>query len=404
MSRSLSLLLLVLMLQGCASSVVRNPVPEQELARASISGIPDARLSLAAVTVYSDATDLKKFRDMSEKLEEITGGAQLHPNFLAISGGGAEGAFTAGLLNGWTAAGDRPIFQIVSGVSTGALIAPFAFLGPEYDEVLRMLYTTSNTDSIVHKLGIFSIRKKSALTDTAPLRDIIAASVDEEFLAKVAAEHDKGRRLVVATTNLDAQTPVVWNLGAIAKSGQPHALQLFRDVMLASASIPGVFPPVLIEVEANGRRYDEMHVDGGVSMQIFAYPPGMNIAELKEHSGLDLDLNLYMIRNSKVLPENQPIEMKLKDIAAVSASMLIRSQGNSNITETYEATQRDGIAFRLAYIPPDFEEVATEAFDPVYMNKLYQLAYERASGGYPWSDIPPWYSEAIREILYQRID
>ena len=114
MSRSLSLLLLVLMLQGCASSVVRNPVPEQELARASISGIPDARLSLAAVTVYSDATDLKKFRDMSEKLEEITGGAQLHPNFLAISGGGAEGAFTAGLLNGWTAAGDRPIFQIVA--------------------------------------------------------------------------------------------------------------------------------------------------------------------------------------------------------------------------------------------------------------------------------------------------
>lgn len=397
MNRLIPALFVCLLLQACASSVERHPVPEEAMTRAAIPGIPDARITLSTLTVYSDPAAIERFRGIYEQISRWATSATQYPDFLAISGGGAEGAFTAGLLNGWTAAGTRPVFQVVSGVSTGALIAPFAFLGPEYDEVLKVLYTTSDTKNIADRLGLINIIKQSALADTAPLKKILADAVDETFLAKVAAEHDKGRRLVVATTNLDSQSPVVWNLGAIAKSGQPHAAQLFRDVMLASASIPGVFPPVIINVEANGQRYDEMHVDGGVSKQIFAYPPGINIAALENKGGLDL--NLYMIRNSKVLPEHQPVEFRLKNIAAVSASMLIRSQGNSNINETYEATQRDGIGFHLAYIPPEFEEEPSEAFDPVYMKKLYDLSYELAAKGYPWSEHPPWYNEAIRKIL-----
>ena len=301
-------------------------------------------------------------------------------------------------------AGNRTQFQIVSGVSTGALIAPFAFLGPEYDDVLKTLYTTSNTQSIMDRLGIFSIRKNSALADTAPLREIIAASVDEAFLARIAAEHDKGRRLIVGTTNLDSQTPVVWNMGAIAKSREPHAQRLFQDVMLASASIPGVFPPVIIEVEANGRQYDEMHVDGGDSKQVFAYPPGMNVAALQKQHEVDTDLDLYLIRNSKVLPEHRPVEMKLTNIAAVSGSMLIRSQGNSNIVETYEATVRDGVNFYLAYIPPEFDEEPNEAFDPIYMRKMYDPAFEMAANSDPWAKQPPWFNEEIRRILLPETD
>ena len=394
----------ILLLQACASNVERNPVPEDALTRAEIPGIPDARITLNTLTVYSSEETLERFRGIYAKVNELAAGAEKYPNFLAISGGGAEGAFTAGLLNGWTDAGDRPVFQIVSGISTGALIAPFAFMGSDYDHVLRTLYTTSNTKSILDRLGIFSIRKNSALADTAPLREIIAAAVDDEFLEKVAVEHDKGRRLIIGTTNLDSQTPVIWNMGGIAKSEQPHALDLFRSVMLASASIPGVFPPVIINVEANGQSYDEMHVDGGVSKQVFAYPPGMNIAKMEEAAGIDLDLNLYMIRNSKVMPEHQPVGFKITEIAGASASMLLRSQGNSNIMETYEATQRDDIAFYLAYIPPEFKDEPKEAFDPDYMKKLFDLSYEKARNGYPWSEQPPWFSESLREILLGETD
>ena len=404
MRRIVLMAALAALLQACASSIERHPVPAEELVDAGIPGIPEARITLSAITVHSDQASIDRIRNIHEKASLLLDSAARYPDLLAISGGGAEGAFTAGLLNGWSEAGDRPQFQIVSGVSTGALIAPFAFLGPDYDDVLKTLYTTSNTQSIMDRLGIFSIRKNSALADTAPLREIIAASVDDAFLARIAAEHDKGRRLIIGTTNLDSQTPVIWNMGAIAKSKEPIAEQLFQDVMLASASIPGVFPPVIIDVEANGRRYDEMHVDGGVSKQLFAYPPGMNMAAIQKQHGVDLDLDLYLIRNSKVLPEHRPVEMKLTNIAAVSGSMLIRSQGNSNIVETYEAAERDGINFYLAYITPDFDDEAGEAFDPVYMKKLYELAYELAINGNAWTRQPPWFNEAIRKSLFPEAD
>ena len=337
--------------------------------------------------------------NLHEKGSRLAEAAQQYPDFLAISGGGAEGAFTAGLLTGWTESGTRPVFQVVSGISTGALIAPFAFLGPEYDHVIKTLYTTTDTDKLIDTLGLFRIRGKAALTDTAPLRAIIAAAVDEEFLAKVAAEHQQGRRLIIGTTNLDSQTPVVWNMGAIAASGQPHALQLFQDVMLASASIPGVFPPVLIDVEASGQPFDEMHVDGGVSKQVFAYPPGMNLSAFTRKLGMEDTLNLYLIRNSKILPEHAPVDLKLLDIAAVSAGLLIKSQGNSNITETYEATQRDKVNFYLAFIPNAFQEEPEEAFDASYMKKLFELSYEQARTGYPWEQKPPWFNRLSLERL-----
>ncbi|MEE9142444.1 MAG: patatin-like phospholipase family protein, partial [Gammaproteobacteria bacterium] len=217
--RTAVLVVFVVLLQACASTPERNPVPEELLPQVVVPGIPNAR-----TTAPRTADEVEAMKDhFLVTAAELAAGVGTGPysDFLAISGGGSEGAFGAGLLVGWSAAGTRPEFQVISGVSTGALIAPFVFAGPEYDDVLETFYTTTDTEDIMDRLGLVKILRGPALADTGPLRKIIATSIDDEFLAKVAAEHRKGRRLVIGTTNLDAQTPVVWNMGAIAESGQP---------------------------------------------------------------------------------------------------------------------------------------------------------------------------------------
>ena len=169
---------------------------------------------------------------------------------LALSGGGQDGAFGAGILCGWTEAGTRPQFKLVTGISTGALMAPFAFLGPAYDHVLKEAYTTISDKDVykAHKplailLSLVNIKPLPALTENKPMEELVARLVDDKVLAEVAREHRKGRRLLIGTTQMDAQRLVIWNMGAIANSGNPQALALFRKIMVASASIPAFFPP-----------------------------------------------------------------------------------------------------------------------------------------------------------------
>jgi predicted acylesterase/phospholipase RssA len=195
-------------------------------------------------------------------------------DYLVLSGGGGNGAFGAGLLAGWTAHGSRPEFQIVSGVSTGALIAPFAFLGPAYDGTLRDVYTRYSTEDLVESRSLLSIVRGDAALSTARLRALIAHYLDDAVIAAIAAEGARGRSLFVGTTNLDAGRPVVWDITRIAAHGTPAARELIYDVILASTAIPGAFPPVMIQVEAHGLRYDEMHVDGGVTSQLFLASTG----------------------------------------------------------------------------------------------------------------------------------
>ena len=202
----------------------------------------------------------------------LSGGPDGHVRYahLALSGGGANGAYGAGFLNGWTKAGTRPVFKIVTGVSTGALMAPFAFLGPEYDDALREFYTTTSSRNIFRMLSIVpQLLGGESLADTGPLQALIAQNVDEAFLRKIAQAHRSGRRLYVGTVDLDSQRFIVWNMGLIAVSGRQDALDMFRKVILASASMPIAFPPVFFDVEAGGRRYDEMHVDGAVAARVF---------------------------------------------------------------------------------------------------------------------------------------
>lgn len=278
---------------------------------------------------------------------------------------------------------------MVTGISTGALTAPFAFLGPAYDAQLKEMYTTYSTKDLVIKRNILATLTGDSAVDTTPLKKMLAKYVNQQVMEAIAAEYKKGRRLWVGTTNLDAKRPVIWNIGLIASSGQPDALELIHNVILASASIPAAFPPVLIEVEADGKRYDELHVDGGTASQVFLYPAGLDwriVAQKLEVKGTP---KVYVIRNSILKPVWETVKPKIMPIAGYSIDSLIRTQGIGDMYLIYLDCKRDGIDYNLAYIPDDFSIKPKEDFDPVYMGKLYDLAYQLAKNGYPWDKAPP---------------
>lgn len=315
---------------------------------------------------------------------------------LAISGGGEDGAFTAGLLNGWTAHGDRPEFKAVTGVSTGALIAPFAFLGPRYDGALREIYTGVSQKDIFRKRNPISGFFGDAMADTTPLLELTGRYVDRPLLDAIAAEYAKGRVLLVGTTNLDTLEPVIWNMTAIAASKDPNALELFRKVLLASASIPGAFPPVMIDVQVDGVRYQEMHVDGGAMAQVFAYPPALHMGSIAAAKNVERARAVYVIRNARLDADWASVKRRTLTIASRAISALMQTQGIGDLYRIYLTTQRDGVAFNLAYIPRSFTARRAEQFDTTYMRALYKTGYDMAAKGFPWVHMPPGYEEAYR--------
>jgi len=380
------LILFLSITAGCATSITRVPLPERYQNIAQIPYIPDARFwgDTLPPHIMESLEDEKyqiQIKDPEARYKTI--------NYLALSGGGGNGAFGAGLLVGWTEAGNRPLFRTVAGISTGALIAPFAFLGPEYDGILEKLYTSVSTDEIMKKRSILSIFKFDSATDTGPLRQIMSEAISAELMGKIAIEHNKGRRLYIGTTNLDAERPVIWDIGAIAISGAPNALELLHDVLLASAAIPGIFPPVYFTVEANGQTYDEMHVDGGTTAQVFLYPAALHLDWLEQKIGLKGEDHIYVIRNSRLEPEWESVSPKVLPIVKRSIEALIRTQGIGDLYRIYLGAKRDQVNYHLAYIPSDFYERQKEQFDPVYMKKLFQLGYTMARNGYPWETAPP---------------
>lgn len=375
-------------LAACGTIPNRNPLPQQGEALAEIPGLPpDARQ-------WGDQTPellLERLRTWTpEQMRAFIPswyGQEL--NFLAISGGGQDGAFGAGLVNGWTESGRRPEFQIVTGVSTGALSAPFVFLGPDYDDELKEVYTTKSTADLVEIRPWTVIATGDAALDNDKLRGMIAHYVDDEMIRRLAEEHRRGRRLFVGTTNLDAARPVVWNITAMAASDYPDKKKLIVDVLLASASIPGAFPPVLVEVEVDGRTYDELHVDGGAVTQVFVYPTSLDFSQVLERLEVTEPFNIYVIRNSRLKPEWKPVEAGIFEITATSISSLIRTQGLGDLSSIYLLAQRDGGRFHLSYVPDDFDVDYDEMFDPDYMKALYQVGYDLGRQGGRWEDQPP---------------
>jgi len=389
-------LALPLALASCSSPARLAAVPEDVQDEATVLGDPSVR-SWGDVASPPFLNELIEAARRERALREAAGEAGSLPTaqFLAISGGGANGAFGAGLLCGWTAQGTRPEFKAVTGISTGALIAPFAFLGPAYDDVLRAVYTTTSTKDISKERGVLAALFSDAMADNAPLRRLMEQYVDEEIMRAIAAEHERGRLLVIGTTNLDAGRGVMWNIGAIAASGHPDSLHLIHDILIASAAIPGAFPPVMIDVDVNGETYQEMHVDGGTRAQVFLYPPSLHLREMGLEQGFDRERIAYIIRNSRLDPKWQNIERRTLSIAGRAISSLIQTQGIGDLYRLYLETRRDEVAFNLAFIPPTFDEQPAEAFDPIFMTALFEEGYRLASqsGGYPWSSAPPGIGE-----------
>jgi len=373
-------------LQACVSVPKRNAVPEALVEEAEVVNTSGVRFWADEVPDDMEERVLRLRRQFAGSGIARSGKTL---NLLSISGGGANGAFGAGLLKGWTESGTRPEFVIVTGISTGALIAPFAFLGSDYDDDLEVLYTGIKTSDLMKRRRMLAGLMSDAIADTQPLRELLIEHVDTEMIDAIAAEHLRGRRLLIGTTNIDAKRGVIWDVSYIATKGTPESQQLIRDIMLASASIPGVFPPVRIQVEADGEEYDEMHVDGGVSRQVFLHAVPVNIQESAWDMGLDNPRNLYVIRNAMLTPRWSAVKPKLAPVLRASISTLIRTQGMGDLYRLYLGTLRDGTRFRLASVPPDFDVTANEDFDPEYMKALFQLAYELSRNGYDWESSPP---------------
>jgi len=385
------------LLSACSTFETNLKVPASETHEATVLGLSNARFFLDRPEAISAEQERGILRE-AKTLGIARGGTLPTAYLLSLSGGGDNGAFGAGLLVGWTAHGDRPKFKLVTGVSTGALIAPFAFLGPEYDAALTDVYTNVNPSKIYEKRFILAALADDALADTTPLYETISRYVDENLLAKIAAEYEKGRFLLIQTTDLDAGKPVLWNIGAIAASGDPRGLDLIRHILLASASIPAAFPPVMFDVEVNGKPYREMHVDGGAVSQAFLVPPSVTVRGNYEKSGYRRSaIAAYIIRNSRLVTDWSDVDRQILPIAQKAVSTMINYNGIGDLYSMYLVTQRERASFNLAYIGDEFQAEHKEDFDQAYMRALYHYAYEKAEKGYPWQHGPPGFAVNSQE-------
>lgn len=399
--RSPTILALTVALGATACSAPARLAPESAASMPLAStGITNERFLVARDSSAFQAEAMAALAKEKAWLASNGAPAELPPAYyLAISGGGDNGAFGAGLLNGWTASGTRPEFKVVTGVSTGALIAPFAFLGPRYDHKLTEFYTTISQKDIFKPRGMIKGVLSDAMADSTPLANIIAANTDQALLDAIAAEYAKGRVLLVGTANLDSLEPVIWNMTAIAASRSPGALQLFRSVLLASASIPGAFPPVMIDVTVDGVHHQEMHADGGTMAQVFVYPPSIDAALIQQAA--PRRRVLYIIRNARLDSVMENVPRKTMSIAARAIGSLTTTQGVGDLYRIFVATQRDNVEYNLAYIAPTFRPHPDEQFDTAYMRELYDYGKKLAEPGYKWEKFPPGYTRPVNATTSQ---
>jgi hypothetical protein len=370
-----------------ACALPRLPgVPDALASSAQIPGIPGARF-------FSDEADPELLRWVLEQRDRAVQQTRRRQppevaNMLALSGGGEDGAFGAGLLTEWTRRGDRPQFRVVTGVSTGALTAPFALLGPARDEQLRQVYTELDEGQIFSWRRFTAVVFDDALADSAPLAATIARFLDAQMLAEIAAAYEAGQLLLIGTTDLDSRRGVVWNMGAIARAGTPEALALARRVLLASASIPGAFPPVMFDVEADGRRYQEMHVDGGAVAQLFLFP-GRVAAEARDAGARPPPTNIWVIRNGRLRPQRAMTQRRLISVLGASVSSMTAASGSFDVQRVWLQAQRQGMTYRLAFVGEDFTVPYQRPFEPAYMRALFEYGQQRMRSGTAWVDRPP---------------
>lgn len=381
---------MALFIQACAEPLDRAPVPLRLVNDVHVVGMPSGIRAWGDGGDKAGAVFIAAERDNLRKKYAVRGKGHVPAaHFLALSGGADDGAFGAGLLVGWSAKGTRPEFDLVTGISAGALIAPFAFIGRDYDRQLAEIYTVHDGRSIYSAKILSGVFGGPAVADNAPLAALIAKYVDQRMMARIAEERAKGRVLLIGTTNLDAQRPVFWDIGRIAMKGDEAALVLFRKILLASAALPGVFPPVEIDVTIEGKRYQETHVDGGPTRQVFLTPGDFSFTDVDKAIGIRVKRHVWVVRNSKILPEYGVVELKALSIGERSLGMLTKYQGIGDLNRIYDRARADNLDFNLASIPMEFNAQRQQPFDMAYMQALYKVGFNLGRDGNPWEKSIP---------------
>lgn len=381
---------LMLALSACATPGLRDAVPQSLVGEARVPGLDNVR-----IWGDSDPAGVERFlrtEEASASAEwkaRIASGATIQSNILVLSGGADDGAFGAGLLVGWGKTGKRPEFDLVTGISAGALIAPLIFVGAEFDDRLATVFTTHDSGELYEANVLAGLLGGPALADSGPMAKLIKSYVDADLMRRVAEERAKGRILIVGTTNIDAQRPVFWDMGRIAQSNDPNAIDIFRKVLLASASVPGVFPPVHFPVKAGGKSYQELHVDGGATRQLFLSPGDFSFKAVDKALGRKIKRTLYVIRNGKIGPEWKATQETTLSVAQRSLETLTKNQGIGDLIRIYSKAQKDKIDYNLIAIPDNFSAPRPDVFSLAYMKPLYAEGLAQGEGTIKWLKAPP---------------
>ena len=378
-------LLLFAMISGCAT---RPPALPEAYSDKLPWGAIDLDINKSGAFTLRDSmgsTLIKKANGHSNSKKAVPF------NILTLSGGGTRGAFGAGLLSGWTDRGDIPEFDIVTGVSTGAVMAPFVFLGGDELEKVKDFYTRSTTDDI-YTSSWFSFFGFAYLMNPEPLKQLFLKNFDEAFLNRVAAEHAKGRRLYIGTTNIDTGQQIVWDMGAIASSNRSDKYQRFADIIYASAAMPIYLPPQFFSVDIDDEKYYQMHVDGGIYAHVFMVGLLVKWSEIlnfRENANLNFDVTVYTIANRKYRnrTDYDPVEQSPSSVIAAYLETETDLLFDRSMYRLYDSTTKRGFKFRMTAVPIDENnvDVATE-FNPEKMLKLFNVGYSFGSIGVEWQD------------------
>lgn len=362
----------LLILIGCGGCVRPYVYPH--------TGIVQARLEAQAADAVAHPRPLDSVIQPARPAKEI----------LVLSGGGMYGAYTSGFLAGWSETGRRPEFDVVTGVSTGALAGLAAFLGPNYDGVAREFYTATRAEDVYNFRAWVVVPWADSLATSKPLKALIEAAVDETILAAIAREHRRGRRFYVGTTCLESRKFVVWDMGAIACKG-PEALGRFRDIVLASCSVPGIMPPVPLRVQNNGVETTELHVDGGTSASLFV-PKGLLAAG---PNGAPSNANVYVLLAGKLFHNPDQVRSRVLPVLGASMNSLLYGSARAEIAIIHHLTRLGGANFHLTAVPADdTADPDGLQFDTQEMKRLYDMGYKAASSGPAWLPAPPFESAA----------
>lgn len=393
-------LLIVSTLAACGTTPRPTPPPDGSAVVQPWGAVPyEVSESLSDSLVDSLRANFEQARAAATE-------GQIPYRALTLSGGGSRGAYGAGVLTGWTERGDRPQFDVVTGISTGALMATHAFLGSDFDADLEIYKDLINED-VYEEHGFFKMLRSTAANDTTPLRETLSSVITEETLDLVAAEHRAGRRLFIGTTNLDANLFTIWDMGTIAESDRPDRYKRYIDVVMASASFPVAFPPVYLDVEGEAGPFTEMHADGGVRETVFFFDFIPELHRAAEAAGLsisDFKQELYLLENGPLLPgprTYEPAEGTIWAVAGASISALMSKVTRGSVYRLWVLAMVDGADFHFSYIPSDYEfTTGSLSFDPEEQNALFDLGYRLGLDGSAWTtQLAPTSTEELIRLI-----